>query len=180
MPIEDDYSLVRLFDTSAEYIINHIDQLNERDRYLRFGYIPSRQLITEYVNQSLATVNTRQRADFWFGIKQGAELVATLHVSIQDDVAEFAFSTAEDHRGKKLGQLLFARGYQLVTEYSIAQIYLMCLTQNAAIRHIARKFGLAVMTHGSESEGSVNIQYPISIKQVDKVKHSIVDKNLFK
>jgi RimJ/RimL family protein N-acetyltransferase len=179
MSIEDEYSLIRLFDTSADFIINHLDSLNEQDRYLRFGYTPSRAMITKYVNDSLATINLRQHADFWFGIKQGVELVATLHVAILDDTAEFAFSTAEAHRGRKLGQLLFARGYQLVTEYSINRIYLCCLTQNKAIRHIARKFGLAVMTRGAESEGSVNIQYPISIKQVDKVKHSIVDKNLF-
>lgn len=179
MSVEDEYSLVRLFDTSAEYIVDHLDLLQEHDRYLRFGYKPSRDKIDEYVRNSLATVNTRQHADFWFGIKQGVELVATLHVSIRDDVAEFAFSTAEHHRGRKLGQLLFARGYQLVTEYSITRIYMMCLTENKVMRHIARKFGLAVMTQGTDAEGSVNIQYPVSIKQVDKVKHSIVDKNLF-
>lgn len=179
MSIEDEYSLVRLFDTSAEFIINHLDRLNEQDRYLRFGQIPSRETITKYVNESLAAINTRTHADFWFGIKKGVELVATLHVSIRDDVAEFAFSTAEDHRGKKLGQLLFARGYQLVTEYSITRIYMMCLSSNAAIKHIARKFGLAVMTHGSESEGSVNIQYPVSLSKVHEIKMCIIDHGLF-
>lgn len=175
----EDYSLVRLFDDSAPTITQHILALNEQDIYLRFGYQITPTLLDKYVKSSLNTVNTRTRADFWFGIKQGTDLVATLHVAIVDDTAEFAFTTATAHRGRKLGQLLFARGYQLVTEYSITRVYMVCLTQNQAMRHIARKFGLAVMTHGAESEGSVNIQYPISIKQVDKVKHSIVDKNLF-
>jgi RimJ/RimL family protein N-acetyltransferase len=175
----DDYSLVRLFDDSSDAVVQHISSLSDEDLYLRFGYLITPPLLKSYIETTLATVNTRTRADFWFGINRGSELVATLHVAILDDTAEFAFSTAEAHRGRKLGQLLFARGYQLVTEYSINRIYLCCLTQNKAIRHIARKFGLAVMTRGAESEGSVNIQYPISIKQVDKVKHSIVDKNLF-
>jgi RimJ/RimL family protein N-acetyltransferase len=175
----EDYSLVRLFDDSAMQIVQHILELNDSDLYLRFGYniLPDR--VEKYVKKSFETVNTRGRSDFWFGIKQGDDLVATLHVSTVDDTAEFAFTTTAAHRGRKLGQLLFARGYQLVTEYSITRIYMVCLTQNTAVRHIAKKFGLAVMTHGSESEGSVNIQYPVSLKQVNQIKHSIVDKNLF-
>jgi RimJ/RimL family protein N-acetyltransferase len=175
----EDYSLVRLFDDSAMRIVQHILELNDRDLYLRFGYTIKPDRVEQYVKKSFETINTRQRADFWFGIKSGDDLVATLHVSTVDDTAEFAFTTAESHRGRKLGQLLFARGYQLVTEYSITRIYMVCLTQNQAMRHIAKKFGLAVMTMGSESEGSVNIQYPVSLKQIDQIKHSIVDKNLF-
>jgi len=175
----EDYSLVRLFDDAKPQIISHILGLNSQDRYLRFGYPVTPEQLANYVSKSFLTVNTRQRADFWFGIKQGDELVATLHVATLDDTAEFAFTTADAHRGRKLGQLLFARGYQLVSEYSITRIYMVCLSSNHAMRHIAKKFGLAVMTQGSESEGSVNIQYPVSLRQVDKIKHSIVDKNLF-
>jgi len=175
----EDYSLVRLFDDSAMHIVQHILELNAHDLYLRFGYQITPERLETYVKKSFETVNTRQRADFWFGIKQGNDLVATLHVATVDDTAEFAFTTAELHRGRKLGQLMFARGYQLVTEYSITRIYMVCLTQNQAMRHIAKKFGLAVMTQGTESEGSVNIQYPVSLKQMDQIKHSIVDKSLF-
>lgn len=175
----EDYSLVRLFDASAMQIVQHILELSADDLYLRFGYHITPERVELYVKKSFETVNTRGRADFWFGIKQGDDLVATLHVCTVDDTAEFAFTTATAHRGRKLGQLLFARGYQLVTEYSITRIYMVCLTQNQAIRHIAKKFGLAVMTHGTECEGSVNIQYPVSLKQVNQIKHSIVDKNLF-
>jgi RimJ/RimL family protein N-acetyltransferase len=175
----EDYSLVRLFDDSAMQIVQHITELNASDLYLRFGYSITPDRVEKYVKKSFETVNTRQRADFWFGIRQDNELIATLHVAIVDDTAEFAFTTAEQYRGRKLGQLLFARGYQLVTEYSITRIYMVCLTQNNAMRHIAKKFGLAVMTQGSECEGSVNIQYPVSLKQIDQIKHSIVDKNLF-
>jgi len=177
--IDEEYSLVRLFDDSADAVSSHIASLNSHDQYLRFGYCIPAARISEYVAATLATVNTRQRADFWFGIKQGEQLVATLHVAIVDDAAEFAFTTIENHRGKKLGQLLFARGYQLVTEYSIPRVYMHCLTENKAMQHIARKFGLAVMTQGSESEGSVNIQYPVSLRHIETVKHSIVDKSIF-
>lgn len=179
MITDEEYSLLRLFDDSAAEVTQHILNLNSYDRYLRFGHSASELRIEEYVHNTLSTVNTRQRADFWFGIKQGPLLVATLHVAIMDDAAEFAFTTLEAHRGKKLGQLLFARGYQLVTEYSIPRVYMHCLTENQAMRHIARKFGLAVMTQGSESEGSVNIQYPVSLKKIHQVKHSIVDKSIF-
>lgn len=175
----EDYSLVRLFPDSITPLVEHISALGENDLYLRFGFPITSEGIGRYVSKSFDTINTQHRADFWFGVKLDDQLVATLHVAIVDDLAEFAFTTAVEHRGRKLGQLLFARGYQLVTEYSITRIYMVCLTQNQAMRHIAKKFGLAVMTQGSESEGSVNIQYPVSLKQVNQVKHSIMDKNIF-
>jgi RimJ/RimL family protein N-acetyltransferase len=175
-----DYSLVRLFDTSSEFVANHITSLSQDDRYLRFGYTPSDEQIHKYVSNSMKTVNSRTHADFWFGIKLDKEIVATIHIAIRDDVAEFAFSTDKNHRGKKLGQLLFARGYQLATEFSISKIYLVFLTQNAAMRHISKKFGLAVMTHGSDAESSVEISYPVPLSKISSIKLSIIDKSILK
>lgn len=172
----EDYALVRLFDTSEKYICEHIYALPSDDLHLRFGYTPSRSMIAGYVHSSLSTVNTRQHADFWFGIKMKKELVATIHVSIRDDVAEFAFTTDTNHRGKKLGQLLFARGYQLVTEYSIKKIVMQCLSVNAPMRHIASKFGLNVVRNGSETDASLTIQYPFPIEKLESIKITIEDK----
>lgn len=174
-----EYSLVRLFSDSAPQIIDHIYLLNKEDRYLRFAYPASDENISTYVHRSISTVNSREVANFWFGIKQGEVLVATLHLSTFQDGAEFAFTTHAEHRGRKLGQLLFARGYQLVTEFSITKIYMNCLSSNAAMRHIAKKFGLAVMTQGPDCEASVSIQYPVPLKRVSEVTRTVIDKNLF-
>lgn len=107
-------------------------------------------------------------------------LVATLHIATNGDVAEFAFTTDIEYRSQKLGQLLFARGYQLVTEFKINRIYMVCLSKNSAMRHIAKKFGMSVMTQGTDSEASVNIQYPVPLSRLNEVKMCIIDKDLGK
>jgi len=175
-----DYSLIRLFPEDRDKIIQHIFTLPSDDRYLRFGYSISDVQLWHYVEKSLSTQNTKNKSDFWFGIIDlENDLVGTLHVAIYDDVAEFAFTTSVDHRGKKLGQLMFARGFQLATEFQVTQIYMACLSKNAPVRHIAKKFGLSVMTIGSDSEASVNIQYPVPLSKVNTVKMSMIDKNIF-
>jgi len=175
------YSLVRLFPEDSDRIVSHISELSVDDRYLRFGYSISDVQLCHYVQKSLSTINAKNKSDFWFGIVDDSDIiVASLHVAIYDDVAEFAFTTSVEHRGKKLGQLMFARGYQLATEFRVDKIYMVCLTKNMAVRHIAKKFGLSVMTMGTESEASVNIQYPVPLSKVHTVKMSIIDKNIFK
>jgi RimJ/RimL family protein N-acetyltransferase len=176
-----DYSLVRLFndEDTINDIVNHIIDLPLSDRYLRFGYNAPLEQIQKYVATSISTTNSRKISDFWFGIKSYDILIGTMHVSISDDVAELAFTVSADYRGKKLGQLLFARGYQLVCEFQVSKIFMVCLSQNSAMRHIAKKFGMSVLTHGTDSEASVNISYPVPLSRVNEVTMSCIDKNLF-
>lgn len=172
------YSLIRLFESDP--ILDHILSLKDDDRYLRFGYMPSDDMIKAYIDKSLSGVNTKTKADFWFGITtSGGDLIATAHIVLRDDVAEFAFTTDDKYRGKKLGQLLFARGYQLIVEYQIKNIYLCMLSKNKSMQHIAKKFGMSVLTEGTDSEASVNISYPVPLSRLDEVKMTCIDKNLF-
>jgi RimJ/RimL family protein N-acetyltransferase len=167
------YSLVRLFPTSAVTLCRHIIELSDEDIYLRFGYRPSNEKIGAYITNSLNTVNTPTHGDFWFGIEQDFDLVATIHVIIRGDTCEFAFTTHKDHRGMKLGQLLFARGYQLATEYGIKKIELQYLSSNAPMRHIAQKFGLKVVRSGVDSDASIDIEYPVPMEKLESMRMTI-------
>jgi RimJ/RimL family protein N-acetyltransferase len=176
-----DYSLVRLFHKNGPEIVHHIISLNDSDRYLRFGYNCSDEQIANYVVNSLASSEAQK--NFWYGIFDGIKLIATIHIALGDDIAEFAFTTDSEYRGQKIGQLLFARGYQLVTEFQITRIYMCMLSKNAAMRHIAKKFGMSVMTHGTDSEASVNIAYPVPLSRLNEVKMCMIcmiDKDLGK
>lgn len=173
-----DYSLVRLFSSSAQDIIGHITALSKEDRYLRFGHSASDENIVEYVNKTINKLFDQN--NYWWGIYDEKKLVATIHVAAIDTVAEFAFTTDADYRGHKLGQLLFMRGIQFVTEFQIDRIYLVCLSQNLVMRHIAKKFGLTVMTHGSDSEASVLVEYPVPISKLHEIKMCIIDKDIVK
>lgn len=155
---ELEYRLVRLFETSSTHIKHHFHTLSDKDRRLRFGHSPSNDMVDSYIDTSLAQgAKSRTHADFWFGVKIGVELVATMHVAIRNDTAEFAFTVDEQHRGKKLGQLLFARGYQLVSEYSIHKIFMLCLSENKAMQHIAKKFGMKLEASAGEIESFLNV-----------------------
>lgn len=173
-----DYSLIRLRAHHGLEIVNHIIALGDKDRYLRFGYNCSDERVAQYVAHSFTTDELQQ--NFWYGVYDGDNLIATLHVATGNDVAEFAFTTDVNYRGQKLGQLLFARGYQLVTEFQITRIYLACLSQNMAMRHIAKKFGMSVMTQGTDSEASVNITYPVPLSRLNEVRMCVIDKSIGK
>lgn len=177
--MNNNYSLIRIFDTSAEWVVHHIISLPTDDKYLRFGFQANDNQIRKYVETSLQTETTRTNADIWYAIKYDEEIVATLHVAIRDDMAEFAFTTSPEHRNKGLGQTLFGRGFQLVCEWSITKIYILFLTQNGAMRNIAKKFGLAVVTEGAESEGSISIQYPVPLSRIAEVKYQMIDKGMW-
>jgi RimJ/RimL family protein N-acetyltransferase len=124
----------------------------------------------------LSTNNFRTHSDFWYAIKYDGEIVATLHIAIRDDMAEFGFTTSPEHRNQGLGQMLFARGFQLVTEFSITRIYLFMLSSNRAMRHIAKKFGMAIVVDGSDAESSLEIQYPVPLSRMQEVKYYMWDK----
>lgn len=174
-----EYSLIRVFDTSAEWVIHHITSLPPEDKYLRFGFqIPENQ-IRRYIETSLTTQTERTNADMWYAIKYDGEIVATLHVAIRDDMAEFAFTTSPEHRNKGLGQMLFLRGLQLVTEFSITKVYMAMLSINSPMKHIAKKFGMAVVTEGSDAECSIQIQYPVPLSRIDEVKYQMIDKSMW-
>jgi len=171
----NEYSLVRLFEKSKDEIINHITSLNDEDRYLRFGYLPKNSMINKYVNYTFSKINTETNANFWFAVTKNNKIVATIHIAIYGDEAEFAFTTDKDHRGKKLGQLLFSRGYQLITEFGINRIKLTCLSQNSAMKHIASKFGLKFTYSSGEVDAVTYIQYPVTINQVNELKKSAMN-----
>ena len=173
-----DYSLIRLRAWHGPVIVQHIIALGDTDRYLRFGYNCSDGRVAQYVANTMLSDNNQQ--NFWYGIFDGESLIATLHVATGNDVAEFAFTTDVNYRGQKLGQLLFARGYQLVTEFQITRIYMCMLSQNKSMIHIAKKFGMAVMTQGTDSEASVLIQYPVSLSRLNEVKMCMIDKGILK
>jgi GNAT superfamily N-acetyltransferase len=171
-----DYSLIRLRSNHGAQIVQHIIALGQKDRYLRFGYNCSDAQIANYVANSL-TSDEFQR-NFWYGIFDGEKLIATIHIALGNDIAEFAFTTDTEYRGQKIGQLLFARGYQLVTEFQITRIYMICLSQNGPMKHIAKKFGMSVMTQGTDSEASINISYPVPLSRLAEVKLCMIDKKI--
>jgi RimJ/RimL family protein N-acetyltransferase len=172
-------ALCQLFEQHIEQLVDHIWNLPAHDRYLRFGYVVSRETIEEYVKRSFPDPALSSDLGYWFAIFRSGKIIASVHISLHQDTSEFGLTTDPKFRGQGIGQLLFSRAYQLVTEHSISRIYMSMLSENKPMIHIAKKFGCAVMIHGPTHEASVTIEYPVSLSQVSSVKNLLVDKALF-
>lgn len=130
----------------------HLLALNERDRYLRFGYPAGDEAIERYV----AALDFAR--DELFGIfNRQLKLIATSHVAYGGEIqgqrfAEFAVSVAGAVRGRGLGARLFDHAVMHARNRGIDRILIHALSENVAMLRIAHKAGAIVQRDGSESE----------------------------
>lgn len=132
-------------------IAAHLLQLDERDRYLRFGYPATDEQIRKYA----AALDFER--DELFGIfNRKLELVAMAHLAYgpSDDkpMAEFGVSVLAKVRGRGLGGRLFERASLHARNRGVGLLMIHALSENTAMLKIARKAGATVERDGSESE----------------------------
>lgn len=153
-------------------LLNHLLTLSDHDRYLRFGYQISPELIEKYVERSFELEKSQ-----WFGMYDDeGQIVASVHaVMVTSTKAEMGLTVDGTLRNKGLGQLLFDRGLCWARSAGAKQIYMQCLTENKAIQHIARKNNMSVAVLApTEREGvlefnSVSIIAPLSDVTMDHI-----------
>ena len=135
-------------------LVDHLKRLSSDDRYLRFGSIVPDSFIDKYVERSYNDTNR------WFGFIEDDKIVGAIHVAmVTSKKAEMGISIDVDYRNKGHGQTLFDRGYIWARASGAKQIFMVCLTQNKAMQHIARKNRMLVATLcPGEQEGVLN--YP--------------------
>jgi RimJ/RimL family protein N-acetyltransferase len=140
-----------------EQIAQHLLALDERDRYLRFGYAAGDAQIRQYVER----LNFER--DQLFGIfNRRLELIATAHLAypvemVEAGFAEFGVSVARHTRGRGYGARLFERAAMHAVNDGIKTLYIHALSENTAMLRIARKAGAVVERSGSESEAHLKL-----------------------
>ena len=143
-------------DLQRQEVIAHLLSLDPEDLRLRFGYRPTEEIITKYVNESWLRSDDR-----WFGIYHHEldGIVGTLHVAdMGNDTAEFGFTVDKRLRGKGYGNVLFSRGSTWAKARGIKHVFMHCLTENAIIQHIAKKNNMNVVRlFGGESEADLTL-----------------------
>lgn len=133
-------------------ILRHLLALDERDRYLRFGYMANDAQIERYVN-SLDFSH-----DELYGVYDNQlELVALAHLAYSEDpehreCAEFGGSVNKSERGRGLGQQLFDRAVLHCRNRGVYLLFIHALSENKTMLRIARNAGATVERSGSESE----------------------------
>lgn len=138
-------------------IARHLQALDERDRYLRFGYLANDAQIQAYVD----TLDFE--ADAVFGIyNRRLELVAMAHLAHSvdrnfDACAEFGVSVLPSVRGHGYGSKLFARAMRHARNEGVHLMFIHALSENKAMLSIARKAGASVEYDGSEASAYLRL-----------------------
>lgn len=139
-------------------ILRHLLALDERDRYLRFGYAASDAQIERYVEQ------LDFDRDEVFGVfDRRLALVAIAHLAYfeptppQPPCAEFGVSVAKSSRGRGFGERLFDHAALHARNRGIDTLLVHALSENTAMLRITRNAGARIVRDGPESEAWVKL-----------------------
>ncbi len=140
-------------------ILDHLLQLTERDRFLRFGSQVTHDQIAKYV----ASIDFKR--DEVFGIfNRKLQLVAVAHLAAMPGLGpngdassrgramEFGVSVLQAGRGKGLGMRLFMHAVMHARNQHASHLMIHALTENAPMLRIAAKAGAAIEHFGPDSE----------------------------
>ena len=138
---------VRLNATDRERIQAHFLKLNPNDRRLRFGATLSDEALIDYV----------QRIDFEsdgiFAVSDNdLRLIGVVHIAQTDSGAELGLSVLHGVRGMGIGAALFTRATMHLRNRSVRQVTIHCLSENAAMMHLAQKHGMQLSRDGCDRE----------------------------
>ena len=126
-------------------ILNHLLQLNDEDRRLRFGTQTPDEVISHYVE------HLDFNKDVVFGVFDlDLKLIGMAHLAYMPEIkgqaraAEFGVSVLPEGRGQGLGTALLQRSAVHSRNTRIETLYVHCLANNKAMMHLAQKAGMRV------------------------------------
>ncbi len=125
----------------------HLLALSGEDRRLRFGVAASDATLRDYV----ARIDFGRDAVFGF-FADDLSLGGAAHVGVADGVAELGVSVLPAYRRRGIGSGLFQRASDFARNHFIRTFFMHCLTENAAMMHIARKSGMKIVAGGGEAD----------------------------
>lgn len=139
-------------------IAQHLLALDERDRYLRFGFAARDEQVQRYVD------GLDFERDEIFGIfNRRLELIAMAHLAFLPHEpggvagAEFGVSVLAKARGRGFGARLFDRAVVHARNEGVELMFIHALSENTAMIKIARNAGATLERDGSETEAYLRL-----------------------
>lgn len=133
-------------------LTDHLQSLQGEDRRLRFGMAVTDEYIEKYVKTTCDVRNNK-----WFGVEVEGKIVAACHAAIIDEAAELGCSVVEEYRGHGLAQGMFDRAVTWLRSKGITDVCMHCLSENGAMKHIARKNDMVVISDHGETDANVRL-----------------------
>jgi GNAT superfamily N-acetyltransferase len=143
----------RLAESARPKLLEHFLRLDTEDIRLRFGLPLGSDAIAAYV----------QGIDFDTGAVFGVYedelcLAAAAHVAFGVDGAELGVSVLPGHRSRGIGTALFARAVEHARNRFVTRMYMHCLSENAAMMHIAKKSGMNIFVDTGEADAFLKLE----------------------
>lgn len=134
----------------------HLKQLDESSKYLRFGY----HIQDEMIDKLCSQFEAEPEKNILFAIENdNLDFIAIGHISIQQEL-ELAFSVLKDYQGQGMGSALMKRAIQWCRVHNKLKGCMVCLSTNAAIKHLCLKHGIHIHSEHGETLADIELDSP--------------------
>jgi RimJ/RimL family protein N-acetyltransferase len=138
---------------------DHLLRLSAEDRRLRFNISLDDEAIVAYVAQ-INLWDTRIIARFDHRL---AVIAAVQITVIEGRLAELAFTVDEAERGRGLATTLMRRALLWARNRTIRHVCMQFLTENQAVRRVARRVGMTIVTEAGNAEADIALPPPTAL-----------------
>lgn len=143
----------RLTEAAWPKLRQHFLRLDANDIRLRFGSPLGADAIAAYVQ------GIDFDTDAVFGVYEDElGLAAAAHVAFGVDGAELGISVLPGYRSRGIGTALFARVVEHARNRFVTRMYMHCLSENAAMMHIAKKSAMKICVDTGEAEAFLKLE----------------------
>jgi len=134
----------------------HLKALTDASKYLRFGY----QIKDEMIDALCDKFEANTAKNILFCIENDdLEFVAIGHVALEDEM-ELAFSVIKEYQGQGMGSKLMKRVIQWCRTNGNLKGCMVCLSTNAAIKHLCLKHGIHIHSEHGETLADIELDSP--------------------
>ena len=149
--------IVTLSNEHLPQITQHLKDLSEHDRHLRFVYTAT----DEHINRYVKSLNF-ERDEIYGIFNTELEIIAMAHLAIikkegRESSSEFGVSVSAHARERGYGARLFDRAVIHARNEKVYQMYIHALSENAPMIKIARKGGARIERDGAETEAYLSL-----------------------
>jgi GNAT superfamily N-acetyltransferase len=135
----------------------HLKGLDPASKHMRFGYVVS----DEIIDQLCAKFETNVENNILFCIENDdLDFIGIGHIAFQDDQMELAFSVLKGYQGQGMGNHLMKRVIQWCRTHGNLKGCMVCLSSNAAIKHLCLKYGIHIQSEHGETLADIELDSP--------------------
>lgn len=143
----------KLWPSESEKFRDHLLRLDQTSRRMRFAHGVSDAFIEDYASR------LGEMGSVVYGYFEGPELRAAAELKKIGDTwgkeAEAAFSVETSHQDQGIGSELMGRVIRTARNRGVVHLYMSCLTENAKMQTLARKYEAELRFEYGEVVGEI-------------------------